>query len=93
MHVDEPPQKKKKLTKAAEAKLKAQAKKTAKKKSGDGDDDESEADDAYTALSKMWKDETRPSNGSFCECAKCSKQFTVVRFDRSFISATSSLHE
>lgn len=77
--IEQPPsKKKKKMTKAAEAKLKAQAKKAAKKGGGD-DDDYSEEEDAYTALSKMWKDEARPANGSFCNCAKCGKQFTVVR--------------
>lgn len=67
--------KKRKLTKAAEAKLKANAK--AKKKQEDGDYQDSD-EDAYTALSKMWKDDTKPANGSFCDCAKCGKQFTVV---------------
>ncbi len=79
-----PPTKKRKLTKAQEAKQKAAAKKAAaakkKGKKGNGDDDDysDEDEDAYTALSKMWKDETRPPNGGFCTCAKCGKQFTVV---------------
>lgn len=79
-----PPAKKRKLTKAQEAKQKAAAKKAAaakkKAKKGGNDDDysDNEDEDAYTALSKMWKDETRPPNGGFCTCAKCGKQFTVV---------------
>ena len=78
---ERPPQKKRKLTKSQEAKQKAQAKKAAaKKKKGGDDDDYSDDEDAYTALSKMWKDDTKPSVGSFCRCAKCEKQFTVVCF-------------
>ena len=33
----------------------------------------------YTALSKMRRDNTRPSNGSLIECAKCENEFSVVR--------------
>ncbi|KAI0825428.1 hypothetical protein BC629DRAFT_715 [Irpex lacteus] len=79
-----PPAKKRKLTKAQEAKQKAAAKKAAaakKKKGGDDDDySDNEDEDAYTALSKMWKDKTRPPNGGFCTCAKCGKQFTVTKY-------------
>lgn len=80
---DEPKSKKRKLTKATEAKLKAQAKAKAKKskKKGDDDDysdDEDEEEDAYTALSKMWKNQTKPPNGSLIECAKCGTEFSVV---------------
>ena len=77
-----PLKKKRKLTKAAEAKLKAQAKAKAKKgkKKDDDDysDDGSDEEDAYTALSKMWKDETKPPNGSLIECSKCGNEFSVV---------------
>ncbi len=79
----EPAPKKRKLTKAAEAKLKAQEKAKAKKGKKKGDDDgdyeDGESDeDAYTALPKMWKDQNKPPVGSFEDCAKCSKQFTAV---------------
>lgn len=87
---EEPALKKRKLSKAAEAKAKAAAKEKAKAKAkgkgkgkrGDDNDDyeegSDEEEDAYTALSKMWKDSAKPPIGSFEECAKCSKQFTVV---------------
>ena len=67
------PAKKRKLTKAAEAKLKAEQK---KKKGSDDEED----DDACTALSKsLWSNgATKPSVGSFEDCAVCEKQFTVV---------------
>ncbi|PSR79176.1 hypothetical protein PHLCEN_2v7147 [Hermanssonia centrifuga] len=81
----EPAPKKRKLTKAAEAKLKAQEKAKAKKGKKKGDDDgdyeDGESDeDAYTALPKMWKDQNKPPVGSFEDCAKCSKQFTVTKY-------------
>ena len=77
------------MSKAAEAKLKAKEKAKAKAKGkgkgkgkkGDDDDYEDDSDedeDAYTALSKMWKDTAKPPVGSFEECARCKKQFTVV---------------
>lgn len=37
-----------------------------------------EDEDAYTALSKMWKDTTRPPIGSLEECAKCGLEFSFV---------------
>ncbi|THH08605.1 hypothetical protein EW146_g8939 [Bondarzewia mesenterica] len=80
---DGQPTKKRKLSKAAEAKLKTKAKKAAKK--GDDDDYEDEDEDAYTALSKsMWTNAgssgPKPPIGSFEECAKCEKQFTVTKY-------------
>lgn len=73
------------MTKAQETKAKAAAKVKAKAKGkgkkGDDDDfedDEDDEEDAYTALSKMWKDSSKPPVGSFEPCARCSKQFTVV---------------
>lgn len=78
---EEPLPKKRKLTKAAEVKLKAKEKAKAKraKKKQDDDDYEDEDEDAYTALSKMWKEDLpKPPVGSFEECARCDKQFTVV---------------
>ena len=78
---DEKPKKKRKMTKAAEAKAKAaaKAKATAKKKKDDDDDfEDNEEEDPYNALSKMWKDTSKPPVGSFETCARCDKQFTVV---------------
>ncbi|KIP02584.1 hypothetical protein PHLGIDRAFT_130667 [Phlebiopsis gigantea 11061_1 CR5-6] len=77
---EKPAAKKRKMTKAAQAKLKAQAK--AKKNKKKDDEDEDEDEDAYTALSKMWKDDTKPPNGSMTECAKCGTQFTVTQYTR-----------
>ena len=77
------------MSKAAEAKIKAKEKEKAKAKAkgkkkakdDDGDYEDSEDEDAYTALSKMWKDSAKPPVGSFEECARCKKQFTVVSPD------------
>ena len=73
----EKPSKKRKLTKAVEAKLKAKEKKKAGKK---GSDDEDADEDAYTALSKSLytNGASKPPIGSFENCAVCGKQFTVV---------------
>lgn len=81
MQVDEAasPTKKRKLTKAAEAKLKAQEKKKLDKKDGGGEDEE---EDAYTAPSRsLWATNAgpKPPVGNFEKCAICEKQFTVVR--------------
>jgi len=84
---ESPTTKKRKLTKAAEAKLKAKEKEKAKKKAKKDDDDDDyddEDEDAYTALSKsMWTNAasspSKPPVGSFENCVKCEKQFTVVR--------------
>ena len=72
------PSKKRKLTKAAEAKLKAKEKKKRGKKHSD--DEDYEDDDNYTAVSKsLWSNNTpKPPIGSFENCAVCKKQFTVV---------------
>ncbi|GLB35651.1 putative RNI-like protein [Lyophyllum shimeji] len=82
--------KKRKLSKAAEAKLKAKEKAKAKKKKkdedGDYDDDDDDAeDDPYRALSTMWGGKggaspAKPPVGSFEPCAKCGNQFTVTRY-------------
>ena len=74
---------KRKASKATLEKQKMAAKKRAKKRK-DGDDDDYEDDeDEYTALSKsLWKSKSnnaKPSIGSLEKCAKCSKQFAVVR--------------
>ena len=79
MEVDEmqTPTKKRKLTKAAEAKLKAQEKKKRGKKDSDDDDD----DDTYTTPSRsIWASSggEKPPVGNFEKCAICEKQFTVV---------------
>jgi hypothetical protein len=59
------------------------AKKRAKKRKEDDDDDYEDDEDEYTALSKSLRksksNNAKPSIGSLDKCAKCSKQFTVVR--------------
>lgn len=87
------PAKKRKLTKAAEAKLKAAEKKKKKGKGKKGSDDEDyEEEDPYTSLSKsLWSTgSSKPPVGSFENCAKCEKQFTVV--SRSFSESVSLSH-
>jgi len=71
--------KKRKLSKAAEAKLKANEKKKKGKKGKKGSDDDDD-EDAYTALSKsLWASNTqRPPIGNFEVCSACEKLFTVV---------------
>ncbi|KAF8061821.1 hypothetical protein FPV67DRAFT_297959 [Lyophyllum atratum] len=90
--LDDPPEevatpvKKRKLTKAAEAKLsKAKEKAKAKKKKGGDDDDDDDEDDPYRALSTMWGGKgnaspAKPTVGNFEDCAKCEKQFTVTKY-------------
>ncbi|KDR82125.1 hypothetical protein GALMADRAFT_58846 [Galerina marginata CBS 339.88] len=75
------PTKKRKLTKATEAKLKAKEKKKKGKKDDDGNYEDDE-EDAYTALSKsLWKNSSsKPPVGSFENCAVCEKQFTVTKY-------------
>jgi DNA repair protein RAD7 len=79
---DESPKKKRKTTSAAaQAKAKEAAKKKAKKGKKGGDDNYSDSgSDSYNALSKaLWtNNKTKPPVGSFEDCAKCAKQFTVV---------------
>lgn len=69
------------MTKAAQEKADAAAKAKAKAKAKKQAGDDSEADDAYTALSKVaWVGPTaKPIVGNFETCPKCQKQFTVVR--------------
>ncbi|KAM5535726.1 hypothetical protein V8D89_010540, partial [Ganoderma adspersum] len=85
----EPAPKKRKQSKAAEAKQKqkekekAKAKAKKKGKKGDDDDDyeDDEDEDPYSALSKMWKNDLpKPPVGSFENCARCEKQFTVTKY-------------
>ncbi|TFK80509.1 RNI-like protein [Polyporus arcularius HHB13444] len=83
---EEPAPKKRKQSKAAQAKQKekekAKAKKKAKKDDDDDDYDNGDSDaDPYSALSKMWKgDLLKPPVGSFEDCARCEKQFTVTKY-------------
>ncbi|KAI8974163.1 RNI-like protein [Trametes punicea] len=86
-HLDEPdeptPPRKRKLSKAAEAKLKAKEKEKAKKKAKKDDDVDydDEDEDPYSALSKMWRDDLpKPPVGSFETCVRCQKQFTVTKY-------------
>jgi hypothetical protein len=78
-----PAGKKRKLSKVAMEKRKAGAKKKAIKFD---DDDYDGEEDAYTALSKSLRtnksSDSKPSVGSRVKCAKCSNQFTMVRFRR-----------
>jgi DNA repair protein RAD7 len=79
-----PPKKKRKFSKAVEAKLKAKEKAglNAKKGKGKGDDDEyDDEEDPYNAPSKGWisgATGTAPPIGTFQNCAQCEKKFTVV---------------
>ncbi|KAL5528954.1 hypothetical protein ACEPAG_4928 [Sanghuangporus baumii] len=88
---NEKPAKKRKLSKKEEAKLKAKEKAKAKKnKKKAGSDDESGDSeiDEYNALSRgATRNRARaslpgaqPPIGSFENCAKCGKQFTVTRY-------------
>lgn len=77
------PKKKRKLTKAAEAKLKAREKATmeqkAKKSKPESDEDEEE--DSYKAPSKGIMSGAvggQPPIGHMKNCAQCNKKFTVV---------------
>ncbi|KAF8519826.1 hypothetical protein JB92DRAFT_2786466 [Gautieria morchelliformis] len=90
---DKPAAKKRKLGKAALEKLKAKDKakakakaKKSKAKGSDDDDYEDSDEDEYTALSKgggftkTGKASVLPPAGSFENCAKCKKRFTVTRY-------------
>lgn len=69
------PAKKRRRTRTSEEKVKGKE----NKKKDDEDDDSEE--DAYTALSRSMRtgrSTPRPPVGSFENCAKCEKQFTVV---------------
>jgi DNA repair protein RAD7 len=79
-----PATKKRKLTKAAQDKLKAKEKRKANQKGKKGGDDDKEGgeEDPYTALSKSaWGGaaSAKPPVGNFETCARCEKEFTVVR--------------
>lgn len=78
----EPAAKKRKVSKASESKNKKGKGKAKKGKKGDDDADyQDSGEDAYTALSKMWKgDLPKPPVGSFEKCIKCQKQFTVTQY-------------
>ena len=76
-----PTGRRRKVSQATLEKQKMAAKKRAKKHKDD--DDDYEDGDEYTALSKsFWTSKpsnAKPSVGSLEKCAKCSKQFTMVR--------------
>ena len=90
------PNKKRKLTKKQEQKLKAAEKKKLKDKGGPGSDDSDE--DEYTALSRGAErnrqraglSDAKPPVGNFELCARCEKQFTVVR-SIGFLSEVSAM--
>jgi hypothetical protein len=87
-----PAEKKRKLSKAAMEKRRA----SPKKKAITFDDDDCQCDDreedAYTAPSKSpWKNKpsnSKPPIGSRVKCAKCAKQFTMVRFNDNVVNAS-----
>lgn len=70
------------MSKAVLEKQKATAKKRAKQ-CDDNDDDFDDDGDEYTSLSKSLglnkSGDSKPPIGSLEKCAKCSKQFTMVR--------------
>lgn len=74
------------MTKAAQAKEKAKeaAKKKGKKGADNDDYEDGEGSDSYNALSRALhaNNRSKPPVGSFEDCAKCAKQFTVVRHFR-----------
>ncbi|EPQ50665.1 RNI-like protein [Gloeophyllum trabeum ATCC 11539] len=79
---DEPSPKKRKVVDKGKGKAKAAAKKS---KKDDDDASYDEEEDAYTAISKqLWKGSgsggAKPPVGSFENCAKCEKQFTVTKY-------------
>ncbi|KAG8935696.1 hypothetical protein FRC02_006972 [Tulasnella sp. 418] len=75
---------KKKKTKAQSEKEKAKAKAAfdaKKRKRGDSDyEDDDDEDNAYTAPSKALGHVKAPDIGSFENCAKCDKRFTVTKY-------------
>ncbi|KAJ7162056.1 RNI-like protein [Mycena filopes] len=76
---ESPPKKQKKTTKAAVSKA-AAAKNKSKSKKKKGDED-SEEEDPYTELSRaLWTNAPKPAVGSFANCAKCEKQFTMTKY-------------
>ena len=84
-----PAKKKRKMTKAAQAKEKAKeaAKKKGKKGADNDDYEDGEGSDSYHAISRALhaNNRAKPPVGSFEDCAKCAKQFTVVRHFRPFL--------
>lgn len=78
-----PAKKKRKLTKAAEARLKVKEKASPQKKKGREDEgDEDEENDPYKARSAGLMSSATgkaPPIGTFQDCGKCQKKFTVVR--------------
>ncbi|KAK2460712.1 hypothetical protein APHAL10511_007182 [Amanita phalloides] len=70
------PAKKRRRTKTSDVKLKGKEKKK--------DDEDYEEEDTYTALSRILRSgktsSSRPTIGSFENCANCGKQFTVTKY-------------
>lgn len=74
-----------KKARVGKGKVTAAAKAKAKKKAKDDGDYQSSSDDEYTALSRNMRAtgasrSPKPPVGSFENCAKCTKQFTVTRY-------------
>ncbi|EIN07847.1 RNI-like protein [Punctularia strigosozonata HHB-11173 SS5] len=62
------------------AKAKGKGKGKSKKGKGSDDDYEDDDDDAYNGLSLWSTNASKPPVGSFENCAKCEKQFTVTKY-------------
>jgi len=90
---EESPAKKKR--KSTKGRATAAAKAKAKKKAKDDGDYEGSSEDEYKAVSKnLWSmggnGGPKPPVGSFENCARCEKQFTVVRLF--FSDSTKNMH-
>lgn len=80
----------------AKGKTTAAAKSKAKKKAKEDGEYEGSSEDEYTAVSRnLWSmgssGDPKPPVGSFEECARCEKQFTVVIMD-GFLSRLAHSH-
>ncbi|KAH7087924.1 RNI-like protein [Auriculariales sp. MPI-PUGE-AT-0066] len=78
--INTPANKKRKLTKAVEARLKAKAKASARKKGIKVSDSEDDDEDEYNMPSSKPANAPPPPAGSLEECASCEKRFTVTKY-------------
>ncbi|KAJ7015845.1 RNI-like protein [Mycena alexandri] len=85
---ESPPKKQKKTAKTAVSKASASKSKSKKKKK----DEDSEEEDPYTELSRsLWTNVPKPAVGSFENCAKCEKQFTMTKYTMASSTGTGYL--
>ncbi|KAG7096904.1 hypothetical protein E1B28_004309 [Marasmius oreades] len=93
--LESPPKKSKIVESQGKGKGNSIKRKKKATKKGDDDEYEDEDEDAYNALSKsMWANPgpySKPAIGSFEQCAKCEKQFTVTRYTIVTADGTGSL--